>query len=337
MAVKIGINGFGRIAGAVLRAAANDPEVDIRGINVRNANIEYMAYMLKYDSVFGRFPQTIETYDEGLVIGGKKVRVFSESEAEKIDWKSCGAEYIIEATGAYLTSEKCAAHIAAGAKKVIITAPAKDDTPTFVMGVNHNTYKPEYQIVSNASCTTNCLAPLTKVIVDNFGIKQGLMTTIHAATSKQHPVDSKNEKDWRIGRSVFGNIIPTTTGAAKAVAKVIPSVKGKLTGMAFRIPAADVSVVDLTVELEKDTTYEDICAAVKKAAEGELKGVLEYCDDEVVSLDFVGDSNTSIFDAKMGIMLNPRFVKLIAYYDNEYGYSHKLLMLAKHMNKVDNE
>ena len=335
MAVKVGLSGFGRISRVVLRAAVNDPEVEICGINKRNANLEYMKYMLKYDSTFGRFPADLDIYDEGLIIDGKKVRVFSESNLEDIPWSECGAEYIIEATGAFLTAEKAQGHFKGGAKKVILSAPAKDDTPTFVMGVNNKEYTSDIDIVSNASCTTNCLAPMAKVLQDNWGIKQGLMSTIHASTSKQQVVDSKSEKDWRIGRSVYGNIIPSTTGAAKAVGLVIPELLGKMTGLSFRIPAADASLVDLNVELENPATYEEICAAMKAASEGEMKGILEYVDDEVTSVDFIGDPCTSIFDARQGVSITDTFHKLIAYYDNEFGYSSKLLMLAKHMASVD--
>ena len=335
MVVKVGLSGFGRISRTVLRAAMNDPEIEICAINKRKANLEYMKYMLKYDSTFGRFPAELDIYDEGLVIGGKKVRVFSEDNLEDIPWSECGAEYIIESTGAFLTTEKVQGHFKGGAKKVILSAPAKDDTPTFVMGVNHNTYTSDIDVVSNASCTTNCLAPLSKVVFDNWGIKQGLMATIHASTSKQKVVDSKSEKDWRTGRSVYGNIIPSTTGAAKAVGLVIPELQGKMTGISYRIPAADVSLVDLNVETEKATTLEEICAAMKAASEGELKGILEYVDDEVTSIDFLGDPCTSIFDARQGIQLSENLFKLVAYYDNEFGYSSKLLMLAKHMASVD--
>ena len=299
MAIKVGISGFGRIGRVVIRAAMDMPEIELAGINVRNADLEYLLYMLKYDTTFGRFPKSLELYDKGLVIDGKKVPVYSESDAENIPWKECGAEYIVEATGAYVTTQKALAHIRAGAKKVIISAPAKDsETPTFVYGVNHEKYTPEMQVVSNASCTTNCLAPLAKVIEDNWGIKEGLMSTIHSATAKQKVVDARSMKDWRTGRCVFGNVIPSTTGAAKAVGLVIPSLKGKMTGISYRVPTADVSVVDLNVVLDKPATYEEICAKVKEASETYMKGVLEYVDDEVVSGDFVGDPCTSIFDAR---------------------------------------
>lgn len=336
MAIKIGISGFGRISRVVIRAAMDMPEIEIAGINYRNADLDYLIYMLKYDSVFGRFPKELGKYEGGLLIDGRKVPVYSEDDARNIPWGECGAEYIVEGTGAYNTAEKCQAHLDAGAKKVIITAPAKDDSPTFVVGVNQNEYRPDMNVVSNASCTTNCLAPLCKVLEDNFGIEQGLMATIHAATSKQTVVDKRNNKDWRIGRSVFSSIIPTTTGAAKAVAKVIPSLKGKMTGFAYRVPTNDVSVVDLNVMLKKPASLEEINAAVRKASEGELKGVLEYVEDECVTCDFIGDANTSIFDATMGIALNDKFFKLIAYYDNEFGYSTKVLELIRHMYSVDN-
>ena len=336
MAIKIGISGFGRISRVVIRAAMDMPEIEIAGINYRNADLDYLIYMLKYDSVFGRFPKELGKYEGGLLIDGRKVPVYSEDDARNIPWGEFGAEYIVEGTGAYNTAEKCQAHLDAGAKKVIITAPAKDDSPTFVVGVNQNEYRPDMNVVSNASCTTNCLAPLCKVLEDNFGIEQGLMATIHAATSKQTVVDKRNNKDWRIGRSVFGSIIPTTTGAAKAVAKVIPSLKGKMTGFAYRVPTNDVSVVDLNVMLKKPASLEEINAAVRKASEGELKGVLEYVEDQCVTCDFIGDANTSIFDATMGIALNDKFFKLIAYYDNEFGYSTKVLELIRHMYSVDN-
>lgn len=338
MAVKVGISGFGRISRVVIRAAYNDPDIDIRGINVRNADLDYLVYMLKYDSTFGRFPGKVDKYEKGITIDGKQIPVYSFENALEIPWAECGAEYILEGTGAYTTTEKALDHIKAGAKKVIISAPAKDkETPTFVMGVNNEKYSKEYKVVSNASCTTNCLAPLAKVIQDNWGIKEGLMSTIHAATAKQKVVDARSMKDWRTGRSVFGNIIPTTTGAAKAVGLVIPELQGKMTGISYRVPTADVSLVDLNLVLEKPTTYKEICEKVKEASETYLKGVLEYVDDEVVSLDFIGDSHTSIFDARQGIELNENFFKLVAYYDNEYGYSSKCIELMKYMNEIDNK
>ena len=338
MAIKVGISGFGRISRIAIRSSLSMPEIEIAGINYRNADLEYLEYMLKYDSVFGRFPGELGTYENGLIINGRKVPVYSADKAKDIPWGECGAEYIIEGTGAYNTTEKGQDHLDAGAKKVIITAPAKDDiTPTFVCGVNLDKYTKDMNVVSNASCTTNCLAPLCKVLEDNFGIEQGLMATIHAATSKQVTVDKRNMKDWRIGRSAFNSIIPTTTGAAKAVGLVIPQLKGKMTGFAYRVPTNDVSVVDLNVMLKKSTSLEEINAAVKKASEGELKGILEYVEDKCVTIDFVGDTNTSIFDASMGIALNDKFFKLIAYYDNEYGYATKVLELIKHMYSVDHK
>ena len=335
MAIRVGISGFGRIARVVIRAAMDMPEIELAGINVRNADLEYMVYMLKYDTIFGRFPRSLDKYEGGLIIDGKKVPVFSQTEASKIPWKDCGADYIVEATGAYVTTEKSMEHIAAGARKVIISAPAKDKvTPTFVYGVNHKDYKPEMQVVSNASCTTNCLAPLAKVIEDNWTIKEGLMSTIHSATAKQKVVDARSMKDWRTGRSVFGNVIPSTTGAAKAVGLVIPSLAGKLTGISYRVPTANVSVVDLNVVLGKPTSYEEICAKVKEASETYMKGVLEYVDDEVVSSDFIGDPCTSIFDAREGIELNDHFFKFIAFYDNEFGYSSKILEMIKYIHSI---
>ena len=335
MAIRVGISGFGRIARVVIRAAMDMPEIELAGINVRNADLEYMVYMLKYDTIFGRFPRSLDKYEGGLIIDGKKVPVYSQTEASKIPWKDCGADYIVEATGAYVTTEKSMEHIAAGARKVIISAPAKDKvTPTFVYGVNHKDYKPEMQVVSNASCTTNCLAPLAKVIEDNWTIKEGLMSTIHSATAKQKVVDARSMKDWRTGRSVFGNVIPSSTGAAKAVGLVIPSLAGKLTGISYRVPTANVSVVDLNVVLGKPTSYEEICAKVKEASETYMKGVLEYVDDEVVSSDFIGDPCTSIFDAREGIELNDHFFKFIAFYDNEFGYSSKILEMIKYIHSI---
>ncbi len=338
MAIKVGISGFGRIGRVVIRAAMNMPEIEIAALNVRNSELEYLAYQLKYDSTFGRFPGEVGVYENGIVINGKQIPVFRESEAKNIPWSEAGVEYVVEATGAYVTTEKAMDHIKAGAKKVIISAPAKDKvTPTFVYGVNHETYTTDMDVVSNASCTTNCLAPLCKVIEDNWGIDQGLMSTIHAATAKQKVVDARSDKDWRTGRSVFGNVIPSTTGAAKAVGLVIPSLQGKMTGISYRVPTANVSVIDLNVVLKNPASYEEICAKVKEASETYLKGVIEYVDDEVVSGDFVGDPCTSIFDAREGIELNDKFFKLIAFYDNEFGYSSKLLELIKHMYSVDNK
>jgi glyceraldehyde 3-phosphate dehydrogenase len=338
MAIRIGINGFGRISRVVIRIAAQDPDTfQIAAINYRNVDLDYMVYMLKYDTVFGRFSGTLDKYEEGgesgLVINGQKVPVIEGQ--TPIPWGKYGADYIIEGTGQFTSAEKAQMHLDGGAKKVIITAPAKDKTPTFVMGVNHEDYRADMQIVSNASCTTNCLAPVLKVIQDNYGIESGLMTTIHAVTAKQMAVDARSQNDWRRGRSVFGNIIPTTTGAAKAVGLVIPEVQGKLTGMAVRVPTADVSLVDVTVNLQKDATYEDICQKMKEASETNLKGVLGYTEDEVVSSDFIGEPCTSVFDAKAGLMIGDRMAKIISWYDNEYGYSKKILELCQHMAEVD--
>lgn len=337
MAIKVGINGFGRIGRVVLRIMSERPEqFDICGINLRKADLDYMVYLVKYDSVFRQFNGTVEHDEENLILNGHKIHVFSESDASQIKWADCGAEYIIESTGVYNTTEKASAHFAGGAKKVILTAPAKDEaTPTFVMGVNHELLRPEMKVVSNASCTTNCLAPLAKVINDEFGIEQALMSTIHASTSKQKTVDARGGSDWRTGRSVYNNIIPSSTGAAKAVGKVIPSLNGKLTGMSMRVPTLDVSVVDLTVNLEKPASYDEICEAMKEASEGELKGILGYTDEPVVSSDFLGDPRTSIFDAKAGIALTDTFVKVVSWYDNEIGYSNKVLDLITHMYHVD--
>ena len=337
MAIKVGINGFGRIGRVVLRIMIEHPEqFDICGINLRKADLDYMVYQVKYDSVFRTFRDTVEHDDRHLIINGKKIRVYSESDASQIPWDDCGAEYIIESTGVFNTVEKASAHLQNGAKKVIISAPSKDDImPTFVMGVNHLKYTPDMNVVSNASCTTNCLAPIAKVLNDCFGIKDGLMTTVHSVTATQKTVDGPSLKDWRGGRAATGNIIPSSTGAAKAVGKVIPSLNGKLTGMSMRVPTLDVSVVDLTVNLEKPATYDEICAAMKKASEGELKGILGYTDEQVVSSDFLGDTRTSIFDAKAGIALTDTFVKVVSWYDNEIGYSNKVLDLIEHMYSVD--
>jgi len=334
MAIKIGINGFGRIGRLAVRAACNNPDVQVVGINDPFIDLEYMKYMLQYDTVHGQFKGSIEIKDGKLVVNGNAINVYACMEPSEIPWKECGAEYVIESTGVFTTTDKASAHLKAGAKKVVISAPSKD-APMFVMGVNNKTYTKDMDIVSNASCTTNCLAPLAKVIHDNFGIVEGLMTTVHATTATQKTVDGPSKKDWRGGRAAAGNIIPSSTGAAKAVGKVIPDLNGKLTGMAFRVPTLDVSVVDLTCRLEKPATYEEICAAVKKAAEGELKGILGYTEDEVVSSDFIGEARTSVFDAKAGISLNPNFVKLVAWYDNEWGYSNKLIDLIVYMNSVD--
>lgn len=331
--IKIGINGFGRIGRLVFRATFLRDDIEVVGINDL-IDVDYMAYMLKYDTIHGGFKGTVEVKDGKLVVNGNAIRVTAEKDPANLKWNEVGAEYVIESTGLFLSRDKAEAHIKAGAKRVILSAPSKDDTPMFVYGVNHNTYKKEMDIISNASCTTNCLAPVTKVLNDSFGIAEGLMTTVHATTATQKTVDGPSAKDWRGGRAAAGNIIPSSTGAAKAVTKVIPELKGKLTGMAFRVPTLNVSVVDLTCRLEKATDYDAIKAAMKKASENELKGVLGYTEDEVVSSDFIGDSRTSIFDAKAGIMLNPNFVKIVAWYDNEWGYSSKLLSMIAHMNTV---
>ncbi|MDR2292433.1 MAG: type I glyceraldehyde-3-phosphate dehydrogenase [Prevotellaceae bacterium] len=327
--IKIGINGFGRIGRLVFRAALTKSDIEVVGINDL-IDVDYMVYMLKYDTVHGKFNGTVEAKDGKLVVNGHAIRVTAEKDPANLKWDEAGAEYVVESTGLFLTKEKAEAHIKAGAKRVVMSAPSKDDTPMFVMGVNHKEYKGQ-TIVSNASCTTNCLAPLAKVINDNFGIIEGLMTTVHATTATQKTVDGPSLKDWRGGRAASGNIIPSSTGAAKAVGKVIPSLNGKLTGMSLRVPTLDVSVVDLTCRLEKSTTYAEICAAVKNAAEGELNGILGYTEDEVVSSDFVGESRTSVFDMKAGIALNGNFVKLVAWYDNEWGYSNKVIELIQHM------
>ena len=339
MAIRIGINGFGRIGRLVFRAAVAQPEIyEVVGINDPFIDLDYMVYMVKYDTIHGKFDGEIKAENGKLVVGGRAISVYAEKDPAQIPWGSIGADYIVESTGVFCTTEKSSAHLAAGAKKVVISAPAKDkETPTFVMGVNEDTYTKEMTVVSNASCTTNCLAPLAKVIHDTFGIEEGLMTTVHSTTATQKTVDGPSKKDWRGGRAASGNIIPSSTGAAKACALVIPSLKGKLTGMSFRVPTLDVSVVDLTVRLSRDTTYEEICAAVKEASEGRMKGILGYTNEDVVSSDFIGDPRTSIFDEKAGIMLNPRFVKLVAWYDNEWGYSNKVLDLIEHMAKVDAE
>ena len=334
MGIKVGINGFGRIGRLVFRAALGHPEIEVTGINDPFIDLEYMQYMLKYDSIHGRFEGTIAVKDGKLVVNGNAITVFAERDPAAINWASCGAEYIVESTGVFTTIDKAEAHFKGGAKKVVISAPS-NDAPMFVMGVNQDKYVKDMKVVSNASCTTNCLAPLAKVINDNFGIVEGLMTTVHATTATQKTVDGPSGKDWRGGRAAAGNIIPSSTGAAKAVGKVIPELNGKLTGMAFRVPTLDVSVVDLTVRLEKGATYDEIKAAVRKASEGELKGILDYTEDDVVSSDFITDSHTSVFDAKAGISLNDNFVKLVSWYDNEWGYSNKVVDLIEHMAAVD--
>lgn len=338
MAIKVGINGFGRIGRVALRIMVErgSSSYQICGINLRNADLDYMVYQVKYDSVFRTFRDTVEHDDRHLIINGKKIRVYSESDASQIPWDDCGAEYIIESTGVFNTVEKASAHLQNGAKKVIISAPSKDDImPTFVMGVNHLKYTPDMNVVSNASCTTNCLAPMTKVINDTFGIRQALMSTIHSATAKQKAVDSRAGRDWRTGRSVMGNIIPSTTGAAKAVGMVIPELKGKMTGMSFRVPTNDVSVVDLTARLSRTTTYAEICYAVRHASETYMKDIIGYTTDQVVSTDLIADPCPCVFDEKAGIMLDHDFVKLIAWYDNEYGYSNMVVRMLQHMYDVD--
>jgi len=330
MATKIGINGFGRIGRLVFRVAVDRPDLEVVGINDL-LDVDYIAYMLKYDSTHGQFKGEVEVKDGNLVVNGKSIRVSSERNPADLKWDAIGADYVVEATGIFLTKEKAQGHIDAGAKKVVMSAPSKDDTPMFVMGVNQDKYTSDMQFVSNASCTTNCLAPIAKVLNDNFGIKDGLMTTVHAATATQKTVDGPSMKDWRGGRGAYQNIIPSSTGAAKAVGKVIPELNGKLTGMAFRVPTPDVSVVDLTVNLEKAASYDEIKAAMKTASEGDMKGVLGYTEDAVVSNDFTGDARTSIFDAGAGIALTDTFVKVVSWYDNEWGYSTKVVELIEFM------
>ena len=334
MSIKVGINGFGRIGRMVLRCSLQHPEIEIVGINDL-CPADYLAYMLKYDTMHGRFQADVSSSDKGIIVNGRSIPVYAERDPANLPWKEIGAEYVIESTGLFLTKEKAQAHIDAGAKKVVMSAPSKDDTPMFVMGVNHETYDSSMNFVSNASCTTNCLAPLTKVIQDNFGIEEALMSTIHASTAKQKAVDARAGRDWRTGRSVIGNIIPSSTGAAKAVGLVMPELKGKMTGMSFRVPTNDVSVVDLTARLCTSTTYEEICEAVHRAAAGPMKGILSYTRDQIVSSDIIGNPHTSILDETAGIMLNDRFVKLIAWYDNEWGYSNKVLDLIDYMYAVD--
>ncbi len=327
---KIAINGFGRIGRLVFRVAAQNENIEVVGINDL-IDVDYMAYMLKYDSTHGNFNGDVTVEEGKLVVNGKAIRVTAERNPADLKWGEIGVDYVIESTGLFLSKESAKGHIEAGAKKVVMSAPSKDDTPMFVMGVNHTDYHPDMQFVSNASCTTNCLAPIAKVLNDNFGIKEGLMTTVHAATATQKTVDGPSMKDWRGGRGAYQNIIPSSTGAAKAVGKVIPALNGKLTGMSFRVPTADVSAVDLTVNLEKATSYEEICAVMKAASEGPMKGILGYTEDAVVSNDFLGDSRTSIFDAGAGIQLSPTFVKVVSWYDNEWGYSSKVIELVEYM------
>ena len=349
MSIKVGINGFGRIGRMVFRASLNHPEIEIVGINDL-CPADYLAYMLKYDTMHGKFAAEVKSNDHAIIVNGREIPVFAERNPADLPWGKIGAEYIVESTGLFLTKEKAQAHIDAGAKKVVMSAPSKDDTPMFVCGVNLDSYRSDMTFVSNASCTTNCLAPIAKVLNDSFGIKDGLMTTVHSVTATQKTVDGPSLKDWRgsraatssansrrreTSRAATGNIIPSSTGAAKAVGKVIPALNGKLTGMSMRVPTLDVSVVDLTVNLEKPATYDEICDAMKKASEGELKGILGYTDEAVVSSDFLGDARTSIFDAKAGIALTDTFVKVVSWYDNEIGYSNKVLDLIEHMYSVD--
>ena len=337
MSIKVGINGFGRIGRLVFRAGIDRPDIEFVGINDPFMTPDYMAYMLKYDTMHGRFNGTVSFTDHSIIVNGKEVEFFAQKDPKDIPWGKVGAEYVVESTGVFLTKEKSQAHIDAGAKKVIMSAPSKDDTPMFVCGVNLDKYTSDMQFVSNASCTTNCLAPIAKVLHDNFGITDGLMTTVHSTTATQKTVDGPSAKDWRGGRAAAGNIIPSSTGAAKAVGKDIPELNGKLTGMSMRVPTLDVSVVDLTVNLAKPAKYDEICAAMKKASEGELKGILGYTDEDVVSSDFLGDTHTSIFDAKAGIALTDTFVKVVSWYDNEIGYSNKVLDLITYMFSVDHK
>ena len=336
MSIKVGINGFGRIGRMVFRASVNHPEIEIVGINDL-CPADYLAYMLKYDTMHGQFNGEVSATENAIVVNGKSIPIFAERDPKNIPWGKLEAEYVVESTGLFLTQEKAQAHIDAGAKKVVMSAPSKDSTPMFVCGVNLDAYTPDMKFVSNASCTTNCLAPIAKVLNDNFGITDGLMTTVHSTTATQKTVDGPSMKDWRGGRAAAGNIIPSSTGAAKAVGKVIPALNGKLTGMSMRVPTLDVSVVDLTVNLAKPASYDEICKAMKAASEGELKGILGYTDEDVVSSDFLGDPRTSIFDAKAGIALTDTFVKVVSWYDNEIGYSNKVLELIKHMYSVDHK
>ena len=336
MSIKVGINGFGRIGRMVFRASVNHPEIEIVGINDL-CPADYLAYMLKYDTMHGQFDGEVSATENAIVVNGKSIPIFAERDPKNIPWGKLEAEYVVESTGLFLTQEKAQAHIDAGAKKVVMSAPSKDSTPMFVCGVNLDKYTTDMNFVSNASCTTNCLAPIAKVLNDKWGITDGLMTTVHSTTATQKTVDGPSLKDWRGGRAAAGNIIPSSTGAAKAVGKVIPELNGKLTGMSMRVPTLDVSVVDLTVNLAKPAKYDEICAAMKAASEGELKGILGYTDEDVVSSDFLGDPRTSIFDAKAGIALTDTFVKVVSWYDNEMGYSNKVLELIKHMYSVDHK
>ena len=330
--IRVGINGFGRIGRLVFRAGLNNENIEFVGINDM-ITPDYMEYMLKYDTIHGRFKGEVSHTDNSIVVNGKTIPVFSEKDPSKLPWGSLDTDFVVESTGLFTTVEKASAHLTAGAKKVVISAPSSD-APMFVMGVNNKAYKSDMKVVSNASCPTNCLAPIAKVLNDKFGIESGLMSTIHSTTATQRTVDGPSAKDWRGGRAASGNIIPSSTGAAKAVGKVIPELNGKLTGMSFRVPTLDVSVVDLTANLKTATSYEEICKAMKEAAEGELKGILGYTDELVVSSDFIGDAHTSIFDADAGIMLNEKFVKLVAWYDNEWGYSNKVVDLIEYISTV---
>lgn len=332
--IKVGINGFGRIGRLVFRAAQSRDDIQVVGINDL-LDVDYIAYMLKYDTIHGQFKGTVDVKDGNLIVNGNSIRVTAERNPADLKWNAVGAEYVVESTGLFLSKEKAQGHIDAGAKYVVMSAPSKDDTRMYVMGVNEKTYTKGEQFVSNASCTTNCLAPVTKVLNDKFGVLEGLMTTIHSTTATQKTVDGPSAKDWRGGRAASANIIPSSTGAAKAVGKVIPELNGKLTGMSMRVPTLNVSVVDLTVRLAKETSYAEICAAMKEASEGELKGILGYTNEDMVSSDFIGDARTSIFDEKAGIQLSPTFVKVISWYDNEWGYSNKVLELVAHMAKVN--
>ena len=336
MSIKIGINGFGRIGRLVFRSNINASDVEFVGINDPFIDPEYMAYMLRYDSMHGQFDGEISYDANSITVNGKKIMVYACKDPAEIPWSECGAEYVVESTGVFTKSEAASAHFKGGAKKVVISAPSAD-APMFVMGVNNDTYTSDMNIVSNASCTTNCLAPISKVLNDKFGIIEGLMTTVHSTTATQKTVDGPSKKDWRGGRAAAGNIIPSSTGAAKAVGKVIPELNGKLTGMSFRVPTLDVSVVDLTVRLAKETTYEEICKAMKEASETSMKGILGYTEDAVVSSDFLGEVRTSVFDADAGIMLSPTFVKVVSWYDNEWGYSNKVVDLIRHMYSVDHK
>ena len=334
--IKVGINGFGRIGRLVMRASFEREDIDVVAINDPFIDLEYIRYMLQYDTIHGKLNKKIDVIEDGIVVDGKKIVVYNCKEPSEIPWKDTGAEYIVESSGVFASMEGASKHFAGGAKKVIVSAPTKD-TPMFVMGVNHKDYSTDMNVVSNASCTTNCLAPLAKVVHEKFGIKDGLMTTVHSVTATQKTVDGPSKKDWRGGRAATYNIIPSSTGAAKAVGKVIPDLNGKLTGMSFRVPTLDVSVVDLTCNLEKSATYDEIVEAIKEACQGELKGIMDYTEDSVVSSDFIHDPHISIFDVKAGIALTDTFVKLVAWYDNEWGYSNKILDLVSHMYEVDNK